>query len=61
MRTVLYVAAINASCSLVLRAFRRLLDAGKPKFVAIITIARKLLTILTTLQGAVQPECNTEA
>ena len=51
MRTVLFMAAIVAGrYNPVLKAFRqRLIDAGKPKILAAIAVARKLLTILNAI------------
>ena len=51
MRTTLYMGALVATrLKPVLREFyRRLLDAGKPKKVALTVCARKLLTILNTM------------
>jgi transposase len=50
-RTAIYMAALTASQhNPVLKAFyRRLLAAGKPKMVALIAVARKLLTILNAM------------
>jgi transposase len=50
-RTAIYMAALSASQhNPVLRAFyRRLLAAGKPKMVALIAVARKLLVILNAM------------
>jgi transposase len=51
VRTVLFMAALVAKrCNPALKAFhQRLIDAGKPKMVAIIAVARKLLTILNAI------------
>ena len=51
VRTTLYLAALSGTrCNPVLRAFyQRLLAAGKPKKVAQVACARKLLTILNTM------------
>jgi transposase len=51
LRTALYMAALSASrCNPSLRIFyQRLLSAGKPKMVALIAVARKLLTILNAM------------
>ena len=51
VRTVIFMAAMVAKrCNPVLKAFhQRLIDAGKPKMVAIIATARKLLTILNAI------------
>ena len=51
VRAVLFTAAMSASRhNPVLRAFyQRLLQAGKPKMVGLIALARKLLTILNAL------------
>ena len=50
-RTALFMAALSASrCNPVLRAFyQHLLAAGKPKMVALIAVARKILTILNAM------------
>ena len=51
VRTVLYMGALNAKRrNPVLKAFfDRLVAAGKPKMVALIAVARKLLTILNAV------------
>lgn len=51
VRTSIYMAALAASRhNRVLKAFRdKLVDAGKPRIVAIIAVARKLLTILNAI------------
>jgi len=51
VRACLFMAALVAArCNPVLRAFRqRLIEAGKPKLVAVIAVARKLLTILNAM------------
>ncbi len=51
IRTALYMGAVSASrYNPVLKAFRdRLVAAGKPKMVALIAVARKLLTILNAI------------
>ena len=51
VRSALFMAAmVGARYNPVLKAFRdRLLAAGKPKIVALIAIARKLLTILNAI------------
>jgi transposase len=51
LRTGLYMAALSASrCNPQLKIFyHRLLAAGKPKMVALIAVARKLLTILNAM------------
>jgi transposase len=51
VRTVLFLAAMTASRhNPILRAFRnRLVQVGKPKMVALIATARKLLTILNAI------------
>jgi transposase len=51
VRTVLFMAALTATrCNPLLKAFHhRLIAAGKPKMVAIIAVARKLLTILNAI------------
>ena len=50
-RTVLFIGAlVAAKHNPDLKAFRqRLIDAGKPKIVAIVAVARKLLTILNAI------------
>jgi transposase len=50
-RTAIFLAALVASrCNPILRSFyQRLLAAGKPKMVALIAAARKLLTILNAM------------
>lgn len=51
LRTALYMAALSASrCNRPLKVFyQRLLSAGKPKMVALIAVARKVLTILNAM------------
>ena len=51
VRSALFLAALTACRhNPTLRAFRqRLVDAGKPKMVAVIAVARKLLTILNAI------------
>jgi len=51
VRTALFMAALVGSrCNPILKAFRQRLDAaGKPKMVALIAVARKLLTILNAM------------
>ena len=51
LRVALYMAALSASrCNPVLKLFyQRLLSAGKPKMVALIAVARKILTILNAM------------
>ena len=51
VRTALFMAAMTAMrCNPVLRAFHhRLRAAGKPKMVALIAVARKLLTVLNAI------------
>jgi transposase len=51
VRTVIFMAAMVAKrCNPVLKTFYvRLIEAGKPKMVAIIAVARKLLTILNAI------------
>lgn len=51
VRAALYMAAMSAiRCNTVLQLFyRRLLAAGKPKMVALIAVARKILTILNAM------------
>jgi transposase len=50
-RTAIFIAALVACrCNPILNAFyRRLLIAGKPKLVALIAVARKILTILNAM------------
>jgi transposase len=50
-RTAVYLAALSAiRCNPVLKAFyQHLLAAGKPKMVALIAVARKILTILNAM------------
>jgi transposase len=57
VRSALFLAALVASRhNPVLKAFRqRLLDAGKPKMVAAIAVARKLLIILNAVLRDRQP------
>jgi transposase len=51
VRTALYMAALSASrCNPALKLFyQRLLASGKPKMVALIAVARKILTILNAM------------
>lgn len=51
VRSALFIAALVASrCNPVLRVFyQRMLAAGKPKMVALIALARKLLTVLNAI------------
>ena len=51
LRAALYMAALSASrCNPPLKIFyQRLLSAGKPKMVALIAVARKILTILNAM------------
>jgi transposase len=51
LRAALYMAALSASrCNRPLKVFyQRLLSAGKPKMVALIAVARKILTILNAM------------
>jgi transposase len=57
VRTALFMAALVASRhNPVLKAFhQRLINAGKPKLVAIVATARKLLTILNAMVKTNQP------
>jgi len=57
VRTVLYLGALNAGrYNPVLKAFRqRLIAAGKPRIVAAIAVARKLLTILNAIARDQKP------
>jgi transposase len=51
IRSALYMAAVSASrCNAALQPFyQRLVAAGKPKKLALIAVARKLLTILNAM------------
>jgi transposase len=51
VRAALYMGAVSASrCNPALKAFyKRLLEAGKPRMVALIAVARKLITILNAV------------
>jgi transposase len=51
LRVALYMAALSAiRCNRTLKSFhQRLLSAGKPKMVALIAVARKILTILNAM------------
>jgi transposase len=51
LRAALYMAALSAiRCNSVLKPFyQRLLSVGKPKMVALIAVARKILTILNAM------------
>jgi transposase len=51
LRAALYMAALSAiRCNPVLKGFyQRLLSSGKPKMVALIAVARKILTILNAM------------
>jgi transposase len=51
LRAALYMAALSASrCNPVLKPFyQRLLAAGKPKMLALIAVARKIITILNAM------------
>ena len=51
VRSALYMAAVSAArCNRTLKPFyQRLLDAGKPKKLALIAVARKLITILNAI------------
>ncbi|CAK2039445.1 transposase [Vibrio crassostreae] len=51
VRTVLYMAMMSAmQCNPVFKAtYQRLLDAGKPKKVAIIACVRKMVVILNSM------------
>jgi len=57
VRSNLFIAAMVASrCNPVLRTFhQRLIAAGKPKMVALIAVARKLLTILNAILREQKP------
>ncbi|GMV27875.1 MAG: IS110 family transposase [Phycisphaerae bacterium] len=60
VRTILFTAALVASRhNPILKAFRdRLVAAGKPKMVALIAVARKLLTILNAIVRDQKPWAN---
>jgi transposase len=51
VRCALFMGALTAArCNPVLKGFhQRLIDAGKPKMVALIAVARKLLTVLNAI------------
>lgn len=51
VRAALYIAALAASRfnPVLTAAYRRMLDAGKPKMVALIAIARRLLVVLNAI------------
>ena len=51
VRAVLYMATVSASCHnpAIAAFYRRLVDAGKPKKLALVACMRKLLTILNAL------------
>lgn len=57
VRTVLFMAALVASRhNPILKTFyRRLLDAGKPKMLALVAVARRLLVILNAILRDKQP------
>lgn len=63
VRSVLFMAALSASrCNPPLKAFRdKLVAAGKSKLVAMIAVARKLLTILNAMMRANKPWSEPEA
>ena len=57
VRTAVYMAAVSAiRCNPTFKAFyRRLLDAGKPRKVAIVAVARKLIVLANTIVKADTP------
>jgi transposase len=57
VRSALYMAALSASrCNPVMREFyQRLLARGKPKMVALIAVARKVLTVLNAMMRDNRP------
>lgn len=57
VRTALYMAAVNAiRCNPPFRAFyKRLLDSGKPRKLAIVAVARKLVTLANAIVRSNQP------
>ena len=63
VRTALFQGAMSAiRCNVLLKAFRdRLVAAGKPKMVALIAVARKLLTILNAMVRDAKPLQNAQA
>ena len=63
VRTALFQGAMSAiRCNVLLKAFRdRLVAAGKPKMVALIAVARKLLTMLNAMVRDAKPWQNAQA
>jgi transposase len=59
VRSVLFIGAmVAARHNPVLKAFRdRLVESGKPKIVALVAVARKLLTILNAIIRDAKPWC----
>lgn len=59
VRAVLYMGALVATQrnSVIRRFYHRLLEAGKPKKLALVACMRKLLTILNTMVRTRQPWC----
>ena len=55
VRRALYMAALSASRSHLKPFYRRLLAAGKPRKLALIAVARKLLTILNAMMRTNTP------
>jgi transposase len=57
VRTVLYMAALSAIRfnPTIKRFYQRLIDAGKPRKLAIVAAMRKLLTILNAMLRSMQP------
>lgn len=61
VRAMLYLGAMSAiRCNVVLQTFyRRLLAAGKPKQLALVAVARKLLTVLNAILREQRPWLST--
>jgi len=57
VRTALYMAAVNAiRCNPPFRAFyKRLIDSGKPRKLALVAVARKLVTLANAILRSDQP------
>jgi len=57
VRTALYMAAVNAiRCNPPFKAFyRRLIDSGKPRKLAVVAVARKLVTLANAILRSNQP------
>lgn len=57
VRTALYMAAVNAvRCNPPFKAFyKRLLDSGKPRKIALVAVARKLVTLANAILRANKP------